>query len=78
MKCPKCGEEMKEIQTPSISVKEVMEQGKMFPIKLICYLVHIYGCDKCPVKATYAETEEYKICQCKLTLDAENKELKPE
>jgi hypothetical protein len=66
MKCPKCGIEMKESQAPVISVKEVMETDKEFPVKLICYLVKIYSCEKCPsVKATDTLIQDYNICKCK-------------
>ena len=59
MKCPNCGQEMKEVQTPQISAKEVMEVGKDFPVKLECYLIRIYGCETCPVRATFSETKAY-------------------
>lgn len=64
MKCPLCDKEMTEIQTPQISAKEVMEQGQLFPVKLVCYLIHIFGCETCPVRATLTETKEYKVCKC--------------
>jgi len=65
MNCPNCNKEMQEIQTPSISAKEVMEPGSVFPIKIVCYLIHIYGCEDCPVRATLTETKDYTVCECK-------------
>jgi len=64
MRCPECNEEMKEIQAPSISAKEVMQQDQAFPVKIICYLIHIYGCEKCLVRATKTETRDYHNCEC--------------
>jgi len=59
MRCPECNEEMKEIQAPHISAKEIMEQDRLFPIKIICYVMHIFGCEKCPIRATKTETKDY-------------------
>ena len=60
MKCPECNKEMKEVQAPQISAKEVMEEGKLFPIKLICHVIHVFGCEVCPVRATKTETKDYR------------------
>ena len=61
MKCGICGKEMKEIQAPSISVEDVKEEGNLFPIVLKCHLIRIYGCEDCPVRATYSETKDYVV-----------------
>jgi len=65
MKCGICGKEMKEVQAPSISVEDVKEEGKVFPVVLKCHLIRIYGCEDCPVRATYSETKDYTVCDCK-------------
>ena len=64
MRCPECNEEMTEIQTPSISAKEVMKEGQFFPEKIVCHVIHIFGCSRCPVRATKTETKDYRICDC--------------
>ena len=42
-----------------------MEEGQLFPVKLICSVIHVFGCDICPVRATKTESKDYTVCDCK-------------
>jgi len=71
MKCSLCGEPMQVQGEPQISVAPVIVKEQKYPTKLICSLMTIYACDKCPVKAVYTEIKEYvpSESECKRCTD---------
>jgi hypothetical protein len=59
MDCPICKKEMLPLGEPQLALKEVMEVGHEFPIKIICYLYRFFHCDECKIKVSQADTKEY-------------------
>ena len=61
LKCPKCGEELKVYGEPQMQATPVADTDKdsKFPVKLVCSMITVYFCEKCPVKASYTDNREY-------------------
>lgn len=68
MKCGNCGEEMSPYGDPQISAAPVLVTGEKAPTKLVCSIMNIYSCAKCPVRAVYTDTVDYlpniKVGEC--------------
>jgi len=60
MFCPKCGKTMQVSGDPQYSVKDVKEEGNLYPKELIATLITLYCCKDCPtVKAVDTEAKTY-------------------